>query len=205
MTIEPGQLDEGAIARMVDEVLEVHDPGEMPPEAFLGARFDAGLAWRDFALGHGGLGASRRWQSFVERRFLLDLRAPGVRVEPLRRQMTGDAESDEVWLDDVRVGCGAARSTPCSTPTAPSRWTTERSAAGWSGPGSAPRCCGSDSPQRSLLRCSACLRSPAPTGIFPGPTCPDPDWAPDRRRTTTSRSRPMSVPARDAAEPEVRR
>ncbi|HEY9558308.1 MAG TPA: hypothetical protein VIR58_16345 [Acidimicrobiales bacterium] len=36
---------------------------------FLGARFDAGLAWLDFPRGHGGLGASRRWQSFVERRF----------------------------------------------------------------------------------------------------------------------------------------
>src|SRR3546814_20125433 len=34
--------------------------------------------------------------------FLLDLRAPGVRVEPLR-QMTDDADFNEVWLDEVRV------------------------------------------------------------------------------------------------------
>src|SRR3546814_4678163 len=36
---------------------------------FLGARFDAGLAWLDSPRGHGGLGAARRQQSFVERRF----------------------------------------------------------------------------------------------------------------------------------------
>src|SRR3546814_17151321 len=34
--------------------------------------------------------------------FLLDLRAPGVRVEPLR-QMPDDAHSNEVWLEEVRV------------------------------------------------------------------------------------------------------
>ena len=43
MTIEPGQIDEGALAGMVDEVLASHDPGQTPPEVFLGARFDAGL------------------------------------------------------------------------------------------------------------------------------------------------------------------
>lgn len=211
MTVEPEQIDESALAGMVDEVLAAHDPEQTPPEVFLGARFDAGLAWLDFPPGHGGLGASRRGQTFVERRFrdagapspmrnfigvgmagptiaadgtddqrrrylracftgeelwcqlfsepgagsdlaalatraerdgdewvitgqkvwssfahiarrgmllartdvhvpkhrgltyfLLDLRAPGVRVEPLR-QMTGDAEFNEVWLDEVRV------------------------------------------------------------------------------------------------------
>jgi alkylation response protein AidB-like acyl-CoA dehydrogenase len=34
--------------------------------------------------------------------FLLDMHSPGVRVEPLRH-ITGDAEFNEVWLDEVRV------------------------------------------------------------------------------------------------------
>ena len=75
MMIDPERLDEGALARMVDEVLASHDPGQTRPEDFLGARFDAGLAWLDFPPGHGGLGASRRWQPFVERRFR-DVGAP---------------------------------------------------------------------------------------------------------------------------------
>src|SRR3546814_12153696 len=39
--------------------------------------------------------------------FLLALRAPGVRGEPLR-QMTDAADFNEAWLDEVRV-CDAAR------------------------------------------------------------------------------------------------
>lgn len=54
---------------MVDEALEAHDPRQTPLPVLPGARLDAGLAWLDFPPGHGGLGASRRWQSFVERRF----------------------------------------------------------------------------------------------------------------------------------------
>ena len=211
MSAADGPVDEAILERLVDEVLAAHDPEHTPPAAFLGARFDAGLAWLDFPPGHGGLGAARRWQPMVERRFrdagapsvmrnfigvgmagptiaadgtedqrrrylracftgeelwcqlfsepgagsdvaalatraerdgdewvitgqkvwssfahiarrgmlmartdprvpkhrgltyfLLDMDAAGVRVEPLR-QMTGDAEFNEVWLDEVRV------------------------------------------------------------------------------------------------------
>lgn len=69
MTIDPEQLDERMLVGLVDEVLEANEPKQTSPAVFLGARFDAGLAWLDFPPGHGGLGASRRWQPLVERRF----------------------------------------------------------------------------------------------------------------------------------------
>ena len=208
------EVDEVTLGTLVDEVLSAHDPATTAPPAFLGARFDAGLAWVDLPAGSGGLGIARRWQPFVERRFreagapspmrnfigvgmagptiaaegsdeqrrrylrpcfageetwcqlfsepgagsdvaalatravrdghewvvtgqkvwssfahvarrgmllartdphlpkhrgltyfVLDMEAPGVAVKPLR-QMTGDAEFNEVWLDDVRIADG---------------------------------------------------------------------------------------------------
>lgn len=46
-------------------LLAQHDPASTDAEAFLGARFDAGLAWVHFPVGHGGLGLSQTWQSRV--------------------------------------------------------------------------------------------------------------------------------------------
>jgi len=53
----------GWIAELVAE----HGPGERA--AFLGARFDAGLAWVHFPKGHGGLGLPRTEQSAIEDEF----------------------------------------------------------------------------------------------------------------------------------------
>ena len=51
----------------VAELLAAHDPATTPPVEFLGARFDAGLAWVWFPEGQGGLGLSPEAQGVVER------------------------------------------------------------------------------------------------------------------------------------------
>ena len=52
----------------VEALLRDHDPRTTPAAEFLGARFDAGLAWVHFPEGLGGLGLPRERQAEVERR-----------------------------------------------------------------------------------------------------------------------------------------
>ena len=47
-------------------LLDEHDPARTDPREFLGARFDAGLAWVHFPNGSGGLDLPRGLQSQVE-------------------------------------------------------------------------------------------------------------------------------------------
>ena len=49
------------------ELLATHDPATTRVTEFLGARFDAGLAWVSFPEGLGGLGAPQELQGLVER------------------------------------------------------------------------------------------------------------------------------------------
>jgi alkylation response protein AidB-like acyl-CoA dehydrogenase len=62
-------FDEQAIARDLDirvrQLLATHDPAQTDPREFLGARFDAGLAWVQFPEGHGGLGVPQSFQEQV--------------------------------------------------------------------------------------------------------------------------------------------
>src|SRR6476661_1462150 len=62
-------FDEQTIARdlanQVRELLAGHDPESTDPQEFLGARFDAGLAWVQFPEGHGGLGVPQSFQEQV--------------------------------------------------------------------------------------------------------------------------------------------
>ena len=51
----------------VAALLAAHDPARTPAAEFLGARFDAGLAWVWFPEGHGGLGLGPEAQGTVER------------------------------------------------------------------------------------------------------------------------------------------
>ncbi len=62
-------FDEQAIARDLDsrvqQLLAGHHPASADPREFLGARFDAGLAWVHFPQGCGGLAVPQRFQEQV--------------------------------------------------------------------------------------------------------------------------------------------
>ena len=59
--------DATRVTDALERLLAEHDPAG-DPEAFLGAQFDAGLAWVHFAEGDGGLGVSPGLQKVVEER-----------------------------------------------------------------------------------------------------------------------------------------
>ncbi len=65
---DPAPLDEGGITEQVGRLLASHPPGSTPEVEFLGAQFDAGLAWVNFPVGLGGLGAARGLQRIVTER-----------------------------------------------------------------------------------------------------------------------------------------
>jgi len=58
-------LDERLRERVTAFLLQV-DPTTTERTAFLRARYDAGLAWVHFPVGHGGLGLPRAWQAEVD-------------------------------------------------------------------------------------------------------------------------------------------
>ncbi|MHA6758988.1 acyl-CoA dehydrogenase family protein [Streptacidiphilus sp. PAMC 29251] len=62
-------LTEAGLRDAVQELLAAHDPLTTPVGEFLGARYDAGLAWIHFPVGHGGLGAPRSLQQGVNDAF----------------------------------------------------------------------------------------------------------------------------------------
>jgi alkylation response protein AidB-like acyl-CoA dehydrogenase len=68
------------VERRVKELLAAYPPDRTPEREFLGARFDAGLAWVWFPEGHGGLGVAPDLQGVVER----ELAAAGAPSGALR-------------------------------------------------------------------------------------------------------------------------
>ncbi|HEX6394855.1 MAG TPA: acyl-CoA dehydrogenase family protein [Acidimicrobiales bacterium] len=64
-TTEIAASDELLVDGRVRELLASHPPSSTPERDFLGAQFDAGLAWVHFPAGHGGLGMSRKLQPRV--------------------------------------------------------------------------------------------------------------------------------------------
>jgi alkylation response protein AidB-like acyl-CoA dehydrogenase len=57
--------DEQIVADLVDRLLAEHPPSATPDKEFLGAQFDAGLAWVHFPVGYGGLDLSRKLQPAI--------------------------------------------------------------------------------------------------------------------------------------------
>jgi alkylation response protein AidB-like acyl-CoA dehydrogenase len=76
-TDEPTTDEVHQVLALVDKLLAEHDPAGTSAAEFLGARFDAGLAWVWFPEGHGGLGLPAELQDPVERR-LREAGAPSV-------------------------------------------------------------------------------------------------------------------------------
>jgi alkylation response protein AidB-like acyl-CoA dehydrogenase len=62
---EPETADERLVIEKVDELVALHPPATTDPNAFLGAQFDAGLAFVHFPPGYGGLGLSRKLQPAI--------------------------------------------------------------------------------------------------------------------------------------------
>jgi alkylation response protein AidB-like acyl-CoA dehydrogenase len=81
--------EEAMVHDAVDRLLTEHPPAATPLIEFLGAQFDAGLAWIHFPEGKGGLGLSAGLQSVVKRR-LDDVGAPdGFLRNPIGYGMGG--------------------------------------------------------------------------------------------------------------------
>jgi len=75
----PGATTEQDVLALVDELLAAHPPTTTSRTEFLGARFDAGLAWVHFPVGLGGLDAPVQLQRVVETR-LAEAGAPDGRM-----------------------------------------------------------------------------------------------------------------------------
>ena len=106
----PEQADRVKVDQLLDELLEKHDPAG-DRVAFLGARFDLGLAWVWYPEGLGGLGLPRGLQTTVEQR-LQGAKAPnpaqynalgvGMGAHVLLEHGTGDQQRR--WLRPMFTG-----------------------------------------------------------------------------------------------------
>ena len=65
---EAEKTDEALVVEKIDTLLAAHDPKTTKDQEFLGAQFDAGLAWVHFPEGSGGLGLSPKLQKLINER-----------------------------------------------------------------------------------------------------------------------------------------
>ena len=73
----------------VGELVAAHDPAQADPREFLGARFDAGLAWVSFPRGLGGLEVGPQWQKRVNTRLAAEGAPNAFMQNPLGYGMGG--------------------------------------------------------------------------------------------------------------------
>src|SRR5438105_2567571 len=66
----PVDAAEQRVNELIDQLLAELDPKHVPPEEFLGAQFDLGLAWVHFPEGNGGLGLSPKLQKVITERLV---------------------------------------------------------------------------------------------------------------------------------------
>jgi alkylation response protein AidB-like acyl-CoA dehydrogenase len=67
MTEVPADGDTGLVKEALDRLLTDYPPASLAPSEFLGARYDAGLAWVHFDRGFGGLGLRASLQPVINR------------------------------------------------------------------------------------------------------------------------------------------
>ena len=77
--------EEDLVGGLIDRLLAEHPPESTAERDFLGAQFDAGLAFVHFPVGHGGLGISRKLQPMITDR----LQGAGAAVRGIARNVIG--------------------------------------------------------------------------------------------------------------------
>src|SRR4051794_18125626 len=95
VTESPLPADEQRVDALVTELLEKYPPKTTDPVTFLGAQFDAGLAWVHFPVGHGGLGLGPKLQKLINERLFAEGAPNPVNRNPIGHGMTGPTVA--VW------------------------------------------------------------------------------------------------------------
>ena len=89
------QRDDRRVDDLVTELLHNYPPSSTDPATFLGAQFDAGLAWVHFPVGHGGLGLNPKLQKLVNERVFAEGAPNAVARNPIGYGMCGPTVA--VW------------------------------------------------------------------------------------------------------------
>jgi alkylation response protein AidB-like acyl-CoA dehydrogenase len=99
MTIAEAELtEEQRVIDLVERLLEEHPPKRTSSVEFLGAQFDAGLAWVHFPEGHGGLGLNPKLQKTVNERLYAQGAPNAMYRNPIGHGMCGPTVV--VWGSD---------------------------------------------------------------------------------------------------------